>query len=275
MSARENSSGNAVNDTPISADNNSAISNGSADAGSRGRDKKMSLVDHLEEVRWVVIRSGCAVIVCAIPCGIFWRRIFNLVAIWPLRMSDPAPQIIYTSPIEAVTLSIKIALTGGVLLASPLIFQQFWSFISPGLYKKERAVILPAAFASTICFLAGVTFCYFMLPMLLKFLTDFAAGQIDPLFKVDEYFGFLIKISLAFGLAFQLPVVVFILSMMGAINHRFMIRHVRHAIVGIFIIAAILTPPDVLSQMLLALPLLALYGLSTLIALLVGRKAKK
>jgi sec-independent protein translocase protein TatC len=239
------------------------------------RGKEMSLLDHLEELRWVLIRCGCVIIICAIPCGIFWRRIFDLIAIWPLRLSDPAPQIIYTSPVEAVALSIKIALTGGVLFASPFIFQQFWSFISPGLYKKERAVILPAALASTICFLAGVTFCYFMLPILLKFLTDFAAGQIEPLFKVDEYFSFLIKMSLAFGIAFELPVVVFVLSKMGVINHRFMIRYFRHAILGIFILAAILTPPDVLSQILLTLPLLALYGLSVLISFLAGRGVKK
>ena len=232
----------------------------------------MPLVAHIEELRWMLIRCGCAVIVCAVPCGVFWRRLFDLFAVYPLRLSDPAPRIIYTAPAETVMLSFKIALTGGVVLASPFIFQQIWSFISPGLYKKEKSVIFPAALASTFCFLAGIAFCYFMLPMLLKFLTGFAAGQLDPFFKIDEYFDFLIKMSLAFGLAFELPVVAFVLSSAGVVDHRFLIKYFRYAVVAIFIVAAILTPPDVLSQILLALPLLVLYALSILIAFLSRRK---
>jgi sec-independent protein translocase protein TatC len=155
-----------------------------------------------------------------------------------------------------------------LILASPVVFQQIWSFVSPGLYKKEKSIIFPVALASTFCFLAGIAFCYFMLPLLLKFLTGFAAGQINPLFKIDEYFGFLINLCLAFGLAFELPVIAFALSRMGVIDHRFLIRYVRHSIVGIFIVAAILTPPDALSQIFLAMPLLILYAISILIAYL-------
>jgi len=231
----------------------------------------MPLIAHIEELRWTLIRCGCAVIACAVPCGVFWRRIFDLIAVWPLRLSDPAPRIIYTAPAETVMLSFKIALTCGAVLASPLIFQQMWSFVSPGLYKKEKSVILPAALASTFCFLAGIAFCYFMLPLLLKFLTAFAGGQIDPLFKIGEYFDFLIKMSLAFGLAFELPVAAFVLSRMGVIDHRFLIKYFRYAVVAIFVLAAVLTPPDVLSQTLLALPLLALYALSILISFIARR----
>jgi sec-independent protein translocase protein TatC len=230
-------------------------------------DKKMTLIDHLEELRWALIRCICAVIICAVPCGIFWRRIFDVIAIWPLKLSDPAPKFIYTAPAETVMFSIKIALTGGVIVASPYIFVEMWKFISPGLYKKEKAVIIPAAIASTFCFLSGITFCYFLLPMLLQFLTGFAGGQIDPFFKINEYFSFIIKLSLAFGFAFELPVVAFVLTKMGVIDHKFLIRHSRYAIVGIFIAAAVLTPPDALSQIFLALPLLVLYALSILIAL--------
>jgi len=234
--------------------------------------KGTTLVAHIEELRWTLIRCGCAVILCAVPCGVFWRRVFDLFAVYPLRLSDPAPRIIYTAPAETVMLSFKIAMTGGAVLASPFIFQQIWSFISPGLYKNEKSVIFPAALASTFCFWAGIAFCYFMLPMLLKFLTGFAGGQLDPFFKIDEYFDFLIKMSLAFGLAFELPVAAFVLSRMGVIDHRFLIKYFRYAIVAIFVVAAILTPPDVLSQILLALPLLALYALSILIAFLSRRK---
>jgi len=235
----------------------------------------MSIIDHLEELRWVLIRCVCAVAVCAIPCGIFWRRIFDAVAVWPLRLSDGDVRIIYTAPAEAIMLSVKIALTGGVILASPFIFQQIWSFVSPGLYKKEKKIILPAAFASTLCFLAGIAFCYILLPILLKFLTGFAGGMIEPFFKVNEYFGFIIKMCLVFGLAFELPVIAFVLSKMGVIDHRFMLRHFRLAIVAIFILAAVLTPPDGLSQILLGVPLVGLYALGILVSVWAGKSKDK
>jgi sec-independent protein translocase protein TatC len=276
-SAPDNAAGNG-NDGAVSNDSGAVAGNDNlraadvvnTDNSAAGRG--MPLVAHIEELRWILIRCGCAVMVCAVPCGIFWRRIFDLIAVYPLRLSDPVPRIIYTAPAETVMLSFKIAMTCGIVLASPFIFQQIWSFISPGLYKKEKAVVFPAALASTFCFLAGIAFCYFLLPLLLKFLTGFASERLDPLFKIDEYFNFLIKMSLAFGLAFELPVVVFVLSWTGVIDHRFLIKYCRYAIVAIFIVAAILTPPDVLSQTLLALPLLVLYGLSILIAFLARRK---
>ena len=247
-------------------DNGSAVNGNGADDNSGA--KEMSLIAHIEELRWTLIRCFCAVIICAVPCGIYWKRIFEFIAVYPLRLSDPAPRIIYTAPAETVMLSFKIAIVCGLVLASPFIFQQIWSFVSPALYKKEKRIVFPAAIASTFCFLSGVAFCYFLLPLLLKFLTAFAGEQIDPLFRIDEYMGFLINLSLAFGLAFELPVAAFVLSKMGVISHRFLIKYWRYAVVLIFIAAAILTPPDVLSQILLAMPLIALYALSVLIAYL-------
>ena len=175
----------------------------------------------------------------------------------------------------AIYFIIKIALTCGTVVASPFIFQQVWCFVAPGLYKNEKTAILLVVIASTFCFLGGIAFCYFFLPMFLKFLIGFAGGMIDPIFRVNEYFGFLIRMCLIFGLTFELPVVAFVLSRLGVIDHKFLIRYFRHAIVIIFIAAAILTPaPDALSQILLALPLVALYSLSILISYLVGRKPR-
>ena len=238
-------------------------------------EKRMSFIGHLEDLRWTLVRSIISVIACAIPCGIFWREIFDWIAVWPLRLSDPVPQLIYTSPVEAVFLCIRIALTCGAITASPFIFQQVWSFLSPALYKKEKAIIFPAVLASTFCFLLGITFCYFMLPLVLNFLTSFAGGQIEAFFKISEYFSFLIKMCTAFGFAFELPVISFILSKAGIINYRFLVRYFRHAVVIIFIAAAILTPPDVLSQILLALPLLSLYGISIFVSWMAGKKDAK
>jgi len=235
----------------------------------------MSVVDHFEALRWALIRCVCAVVVCAVPCGVYWRRIFDFAAVRPLNLGGAAAKLIYTAPAEAVTLSLKVALAGGLITASPFLFWEVWRFVSPGLYKKEKAVILPAAIASTVFFLLGVAFCYRILPTVLKFLTGFAVGQIDPYFKIDEYLGFLIKMCVAFGIAFELPVAAFVLSKMGVIDHRFLIRYFRHAVVVIFIAAAVLTPPDILSQVLLALPLLALYGLGVAVAFLASRPKRE
>jgi sec-independent protein translocase protein TatC len=224
--------------------------------------KEMPLIVHLEELRNVLIRSGIALIVCAIPCGLYWKSIFDLITSHTLKLCAPSVRIIYTAPVETVMLSIKIALVCGLMLASPIIFQQAWSFVSPALYKKERILALPTAIASTFCFLAGVVFSCYLLPFMLNFLTEFAADSLEPFFKVDEYFSFLIKLALAFGLAFQLPVVAFVFSKMGLIDHKFLMRNFRYAIVIIFIVAAVLTPPDVLSQMSLAMPLFVLYAIS-------------
>ena len=228
--------------------------------------KEMTLISHIEEMRNVIIRCIVAVAVCAIPCGIFWKQIFEFIAVMPLYLSEPVPRIIYTAPAETVIFSFKIALTGGLILASPFIFWQIWSFISPALYKKEKNIILPVVIGSSVCFLAGISFCWFILPMLLQFLTGFASEQIQPYFRIGEYFGFIIKLCLAFGIAFQLPVVSFTLTKMGVIDQKFLIKYFRHAIVAIFIIAALLTPPDVLSQILLAIPLVGLYALSIFLA---------
>jgi sec-independent protein translocase protein TatC len=244
---------------------------GSDTAGAVSGGAKMSFVDHLEALRWALIRCLCAVAVCAVPGGIYWRRVFDFVAVRPLRLSGYAAKLIYTAPAEAVALSVKVALVCGLIAASPYIFWEAWRFVSPGLYKKEKAVILPAALASTLCFLLGIAFCYCTLPLVLKFLAGFAAGQIDPYFKIDEYMGFLVKMCLAFGVTFQLPVAAFVLAKMGVIDRRFLVRHFRYALVAIFIVAAVLTPPDVLSQIILALPLLALYGVGALLAFWAGK----
>jgi sec-independent protein translocase protein TatC len=234
---------------------------------------EMPLIAHIDELRRVLIRSGCVVIACAIPCGYYWKEIFDLVVSRTLQLCEPlSVRIIYTAPAESVMLSIKIALICGITLASPIIFQQAWSFVSPALYKREKVLLLPTAFASTICFLAGIAFSYYTLPFVLKFLTEFAIGALEPFFRVDEYLGFLIKISFSFGLAFQLPVLAFVFSKIGLIDHKFLLRNFRYAIVLIFIAAAVLTPPDIFSQALLACPLLLLYVLSILISFFARQK---
>lgn len=232
---------------------------------------EMSFLDHLEELRWRIVKIALSLAVCSIPCGIFWKKIFNVVMIYPLHFANPKPHLIFTSPVESVMISLKIALGGGVVLAAPVIFYQIWRFVSPGLFPKEKRIFLPAVVASTIAFLCGIAFCYTMLPFLLRVLTNYAGHLLDPYFKVNDYFGFLLKLSLAFGIVFELPVVSFVLVRMGLLSSTFLVRHIRIAIVIIFIIAAVLTPPDIFSMLVLAFPLLLLYGLSIIVARVAGR----
>jgi sec-independent protein translocase protein TatC len=233
--------------------------------GSPPDNKRMSCIDHLEELRWMLIRCFCAVAVCAIPCGLYWRKIYVWFAIHPLKLSDPIPIIVYTAPAEGVLFSIRIALTSGFLLALPFIFLQLWRFVTPALYKKEKGLVLGLAVSSTICFLGGFFFCYYLLPFIMQFLTGFATEIITPFFRIVEYFSFLLKMSIAFGIAFELPVAAFVLAKLKLIDHNFLLRFFRYIIIGIFILAAILTPPDVLSQIMLALPLIIIYVISILL----------
>lgn len=235
-------------------------------------DVELPFLEHLEELRWRLIKSIAAVVIFAVPCGIYWQQIFDLAMVYPLRFAEPKPHLIVTSPVEAVLLSIKIAVAGGIIAATPVIFYQIWRFVAPGLYRHEKALVLPTVFFSTIFFLGGIAFCYVALPHLLRFLAGFSEGRMDPYYTMNQYMAFLIKLSLAFGLVFELPVVSFVLTRLGLITPRFLLTNAKYAIVAVFITAAVLTPPDVLSQLLLAVPLLLLYGVSILVSLVVVRK---
>jgi sec-independent protein translocase protein TatC len=236
---------------------------------------EMQFFDHLEELRWRVIKCAIAVVAFAVPCGIYWKQIFDIVMIYPLRFINPHPKLIFTSPSEAVVISFQIAVFGGLIVAAPVVFYQLWRFISPGLYKNEKRMVLPTVIASTIFFLMGILFCYFTFPLVMNFLVSYAGNRIDPMFKANDYFGFLLKLSISFGVVFELPVISFVLAKMGIITAGFLIKHIRYAIVIIFIIAAVLTPPDVFSQCILAAPLLVLYGLSILVAAVASKKKKE
>ncbi|MBN2599820.1 MAG: twin-arginine translocase subunit TatC [Candidatus Thermoplasmatota archaeon] len=235
---------------------------------------EMSFLDHLEELRWRIIKAASAIIICAIPCGIYWKKLFDWIMIYPLRLSKDGPRLIYTNPTEAFVLSIKIAIYGGIIFSVPVVFYQIWRFVSPGLYKKEKVVILPVVFVSSGCFLAGVGFTYLVVPYLLSFLSAYPGGRLDAMFKASEYLGFLLKLALAFGIVFEMPVVSFILTKLDIITYKVLLKYIRYAIVVIFIIAAILTPPDVLSQTLMAVPLLILYGVSILVSYFAGKKKR-
>jgi len=236
--------------------------------------REMSFLDHLEELRWRLIKCLIAVIVFAIPSGIFWKQIFDIIMVYPLRFSDPKPHLIFTNPTEGITLSIEIAIVSSIILSAPIIFFQLWRFISPGLYKNEKKFVLPLVISTTFFFLLGTGFCYLVVPFILSFFAKYPQGRMDAFYRVQDYLTFLVQLSLAFGIVFELPVISFILTKAGIITHRFLIDKGRYAIVIIFIVAAILTPPDILSQLALALPLLILYGISILVSYCIREKKR-
>jgi sec-independent protein translocase protein TatC len=232
----------------------------------------MSFLDHLEELRWRVIKSVLAVVIFAIPCWIYWRQIFDVLLVFPISSINPKPHLIFTAPHEAVMLSLKIAVFGGIFGAIPVIFYQLWRFVSPGLYKRERSIALPVVIVSTVCFLLGIGFCYLLVPYMMNFMLKWGAGRMEAMLDTGQYIGFILKLSLAFGLIFELPVISFILTRVGVLEPRFLVRQMRYAIVIIFIVAAILSPPDVISQLFFAVPLLVLYGISILVSFIAAKR---
>jgi len=222
----------------------------------------MTLTEHLEELRWCLLRSVIAVLLGSIVCYFFSNAIFAFM-VAPLReYLQPGQGLIGTSVTEAFFSEIKIAIAAGVLFTCPYIFYQIWRFIAPGLSGGEKKLVLPFVLCATLFFLGGAYFCYrIVLPVAFKyFVEQYNTMGVLPAIRIGEYFTFFFRMVLAFGITFELPVFTFFLVRLGLWNYRLMIRSFRYAIIGIFVLAAMLTPtPDIINQSLLALPMLVLY----------------
>lgn len=232
----------------------------------------MSFLDHLEELRWRLIKSLISVLVCGGAIYYYWRKIFEMLLAYPLHKLDPKPQLIFTTPTEAFIASLKIAFFGGLFIASPIVLYQIWRFVAPGLFKNERRFAIGMIFLSVICFAVGIFFSYIATPMTIRFLVEFRTASLAPFFSVNSYLSFIIKLTLAFGAVFQLPAASLILTRAGLITYRTLIDYWKIAIVVIFLLAAFITPPDVVSQTIMAIPLLALYLISIGISWMAGKK---
>lgn len=229
----------------------------------------MTLAEHLEELRWCILKSILAVVVASGVSYFFANAIFAFV-VAPLRQSlQPGQNLIGTGVTEAFFVEIKVALAAGVLFASPVIFYQTWRFIAPGLSGREKRLVLPFVFCATFFFVSGAFFCYrFVLPVAFKyFIEQYESMGVSPAIRIGEYFTFFFRMVLAFSATFELPVFTFFLVRVGIWDYRFMLRSFRYALVVIFVVAAMLTPtPDVINQSLLAVPMVLLYALSIGIA---------
>lgn len=222
----------------------------------------MPLTEHLEELRWRLLKSLGAVGVGFAVCYQFVEWLLDLLTT-PLKSLDPAKiQIIGTGLTEAFFTKLKVAFIAGIFVGSPMILYQVWQFVAPGLYETEKRMVRPFVFFGTLFFVSGAAFCYrFVFPTAFGFfITEYQSVAIAPFLRISEYLSFSSRMLLAFGVVFELPVFTFFFARAGLVTHRQMIGWFRYAIVAIFVAAAILTPgPDVASQLLMAAPLLTLY----------------
>jgi sec-independent protein translocase protein TatC len=206
----------------------------------------------------------------------FAERIFDIL-IKPLQAElPPDSTFIFTGLPEAFFVYLKLSLFGGILLASPVLLWEIWCFVAPGLYDQEKKYVYPFVIFSTVLFATGVSFGYFVVfPIAFKFFMGYSSEIIKPLPSIKEYLNFSCKLLFAFGVVFELPLFVLFLAKLGLVNEKMLRSKRKFAILGIFVVAAILTPPDVVSQILMALPLLVLYEISILVAKYFGKKEKE
>ncbi len=224
----------------------------------------MSFWEHFEELRKRLTFVAIAVALATVVSMLFIKDIWSFLLL-PLPAAKDLT-LINVAPMEAIMMDLKVALFTGVLVAFPMLVLQTYRFLAPALYKQEKKLLWPLILSSTFFLLGGASFCFFVvLPMSFKFLQAYSADVAQQTWTQSNYIGFVLRLIMSFSILFQLPVVCYFLAKLGLITHTFLIQQFRIAIVVIFLIAALLTPPEVISQMLLAFPLLLLYGLSILV----------
>lgn len=230
---------------------------------------RMPLLQHLDELRGRIIKCGIAVIVCSIAGWVLGPLVLQL-------LSKPVGTLYFFGPTEALIVRMKLALAIGVGIASPVVIYQIWAFVVPALTRTEKRYTVPTVIFSTILFLGGVAFAYFVvMPVGLKVLLSFGGPALKDMIGVQKYFTFVIWLLVACGIVFEMPVIIFFLTKLGLLTHGTLIRRWREAILGIFVASAVVTPSvDVVSQLFLSVPLMLLYVISILVSFTARRRTK-
>jgi len=248
-----------------------------AEDGEEDKARPMTLRDHLIELRKRLMCAFLIMLAGFLICWPFAESYIFLFLFEPLMRSMPeGGTLIFTSPPEAFFTYMKIAFVSGIFLTSPLVFYQFWAFVAPGLYREEKVYILPVALASALFFILGAVFCYYVVfDFIFAFFMSFNQEFVQAMPKLNESLTFMLQLLLAFGLVFELPLVIFFLARMGIVTADKLRSFRRYAVLLSFIISALLTPPDVLSLFLMAGPVMLLYEISILIVATFGKKKKE
>lgn len=261
--------------------------------------KEMSFLDHLEVLRWHLIRSTVAILILGTVAFLFKSFIFDTVLLAPTKLDfytyrvlcdiskfftsegmciDDLPFTLQSLGMsEQFSIHIWVSITAGVIVAFPYILWEVWKFISPGLYKKERRYVVGFILTSSILFFMGVLFGYYVItPLSVNFLGNYQISEsVERNFKIGNYIGIVKTSVLAAGLFFELPVIIFFLTKMGLVTPDFLKTYRKHAIVLVLILAAVITPPDVISQIFVTIPIIILYEISIIIAKIVYKQQQK
>jgi len=238
-------------------------------------DDRMPLTSHLEELRRKLIIAGVSWLVAFLACYTFAEPLFDVIAS-PVRSALPeGTSLVFITATEPFFTYLKIGALAGLLVSMPVIFWQIWSFVAPGLYQHEKRYIVPFVLASTLCFATGAFFGYqYVFPMAFKVLIEFGtgSGDLNAMLSMGSYLSLSSKLLLAFGLVFELPVVIFFLARMGIVDHKMLARNRKFALLAAFLTGAMLTPPDVFSQTALAVPFIVLYEIGIIVARIFGKR---
>lgn len=252
-------------------------------------DNKMPLTAHLSELRKRIITALIAFLIGFVLFFIYSEDLFRFLTI-PLKkdisfsISPPfvfftdkdinIPPLVFLAPAEAFWMHLKVSMIAGLIVALPVIFLQVWKFISPGLLEKEKKYVLPFVIITTVFFLIGAAYCFFLvLPFAMGFLLTYKTGSLTPMLSVGSYIDFCIKFILAFGLIFELPIAIIFLTRIGVVTPKTLSKNRKYAILAAFIVAALLTPtPDAFNQTLMAIPMIVLYEVGILVSRIFVRR---
>ncbi|MDO9529993.1 MAG: twin-arginine translocase subunit TatC [Syntrophales bacterium] len=239
-------------------------------------EEKQPVTSHLEELRKRLIYSFIAVGVSFLICFTFKEWLFKILTLPLIATLPENSSMIFTSLPEAFFTYLKVSFFGGLFLASPFVLYQIWKFISPGLYVSEKKYAFPFVLFSTIFFVGGSLFAYFVVfPFGFKFFVGFATDFIKPMLTLKEFLSFSCKLLLAFGIIFELPIFMFFMARIGLVNSRTLSAKRKYAILIAFIVAAVLTPPDIVTQIMMAIPVMLLYEISIWVVKLSEKKEAK
>jgi sec-independent protein translocase protein TatC len=236
-------------------------------------DEKKPFFSHLKELRDRLVVCVIAVGIAFIISYTFKERIFAFLMQPFVQVMPAGSSFIFTNVTEAFITYFKIAIVAALFLGSPVLLYEIWMFVAPGLYEKEKNYVYPFIIFGSLLFVAGALFCYFIvMPVLFRFFVGYASEFVVPMPSLKEYMSLALKLLITFGFIFLMPLVAYYLSKAGIINHRLLSSKRRYAILGIFVLSAIITPPEMTSQLLIVAPLIGLYEVSIIIARIFGKK---
>ena len=225
------------------------------------------LKPHIADLRKRLVVSSLTVVAMFFVCFAFYEPILSWMMVPVEEVLPKNSHMVAVEIQETFFTALKVAFFGGFVISLPVIFWQLWLFLAPGLYDHEKKLVIPFVFFATLMFLVGASFAYYIVvPVGFEFLVNFGSAVVTVLPSIGKYVGFFTKLLIGFGIAFELPVITFFLAKIGLVDDRMLKDFFRYAIIIIFIVSALLTPPDVISQLLMAAPLTLLYGVSIYIA---------